>query len=516
MLYQEAKHVLKGSKVKEIATGEIYVVERVEDKKQVVLIYGREERTRRPKCFDHRKVVKVSLIREMHQMIADKSLYDWKREVPALYEMLQYKEKLWSNPKRTKEIPNEIMGLTREKTDAAVAFFERVSSYLNRVFPETEKTGGRIESPLVEIPAMLAKLKEEDSGNIVGKLYLKCDSLLPIAGSIKARGGIYEVLLHAEEIAVKCGMFKKGEDYEVFAEERFRELFSNYTVAVGSTGNLGLSIGIMAAKLGFRAVVHMSRDAREWKKELLRERGVTVIEYDGDYGTAVAEGRKAAAADERCYFIDDENSEVLFLGYAAAAEELARQLRQMEITVDAGHALFVYLPCGVGGGPGGVTFGLKQIFGKDVHCFFAEPTHAPCMMLGLATGYHDRICVQDFGLDNRTKADGLAVGRSSGFAGAVMEPLLDGCYTVSDEKLFAYLKQLSVLERINLEPSALAGMRGPYHLFGTKQGSRYLEENGLKGNDRITHVVWATGGGMVPENVLIDYGAIVPGRELRL
>jgi D-serine dehydratase len=432
------------------------------------------------------------------------TLTELKSEFPVLNQLISSQEVFWVNPNyKLSEIPHPKL---EEEIHSAEERLIRFAPYFVQAFPETKATKGLIESPLIPISEMQKYLEEHCKLEIPGDIWLKCDSHLPISGSIKARGGIYEVLKHAEDLALKNRLLTLDANYSILDSERFKEFFSNYSIAVGSTGNLGLSIGVMGAKLGFKVTVHMSSDAKSWKKELLRSKGVKVIEYTSDYSKAVEEGRRQAEKDPDCHFVDDENSLDLFLGYAVAAYRLKKQLDELNIIVDSDHPLFVYLPCGVGGGPGGVTFGLKQVFKDNVHCFFAEPTHSPCMLLGLATGLHDQISVQDIGLDNITEADGLAVGRASRFVGKTIETSLSGVYTIKDEELFTLLQALFKKENLKLEPSALAGMPGPARLFQTEEGKKYLQKFNLKNKVyHANHIIWATGGSLVPENIMNQY-----------
>ena len=410
------------------------------------------------------------------------------------------KEFVWINPNEIdyleyeKELP-----ISDEELKDAEERLVRFAPFIKKVFPETAGTNGIIESPLEPIFNMQKELKEKYQVDIPGKLYLKMDSHLPVAGSIKARGGVYEVLKHAEELAMEAGMISIDDDYSILADEKFKKFFSGFKVQVGSTGNLGLSIGITSAALGFEVIVHMSADAKQWKKDMLRSKGVTVIEYADDYGKAVEEGRKNSDADPKSYFVDDEKSMNLFLGYTVAASRMKKQLDEKGIVIDKEHPLLVYIPCGVGGAPGGVAYGLKRIFKENAYIFFVEPTLAPCMVLGMATELYENICVRDIGIYGLTHADGLAVGRASGLVSHLMDPILSGIFTLEDYKLYDYLRCLDKSESKRIEPSSCAAFEGPVTLMKYESSKKYIEEKIGKNIENAYHICWATGGRMVPQ-----------------
>lgn len=411
---------------------------------------------------------------------------------PLLQSVMDKRRVSWINPNRKLQMDFPNFPISMADMKEAEELWNRFAPFFVAAFPETKSTKGILESPLVEIPEM-KKYLEAEAGMFQGKLFLKCDNALPIAGSIKARGGFFEVLHYAETLAIREEMISKEDDYSVFHSEKFRDFFSQYRIGVGSTGNLGLSIGIIGAKLGFEVTVYMSSDAKEWKKNLLRESGVKVEEFAGDFSEAILAGRQKTKADPKGYFVDDENSYELFLGYTVGALRLARQLKDQNIQVDENHPLIVYSPCGVGGSPGGTAFGLRQIFGDNVHCFFVEPTHSPAVLTGLITEEMSNISVQDIGVDNVTEADGLAVGRPSHFATKISRDIISGIYTIEDEELFKLLAQLQDSENIFLEPSATAGLIGPQRISSETDYFKNLPM------ENATHIVWATGGDLVPE-----------------
>lgn len=383
---------------------------------------------------------------------------------------------LWLNPNHNPLVQLDSSAMKRAKED-----WDAFSPLLNKLFG-TEV----IDSPL-------RQLHDVSLPNALSHL-IKLDCNLPVAGSIKARGGFFEVLSHARELALSSKIIKSDESLANLALHQ--DFFSDFSLHVASTGNLGLSIGLMGRVLGFTVFVHMSSDAKEWKKELLRSKGATVVEYDGDYSLAVRDGREASQADPKAYFVDDERSLRLFWGYSKAAYDLQAQLPG---DVSKEKPIFVVIPCGVGGAPGGIAYGLKALYGEAVHLFFAEPVEAPAVLIGMASGKGEDIKVQDIGLSGQTIADGLAVGKPSGFVVSQMIEVLSGVFTVSDDALRAMQYVLWRDEAIKVEPSATAGLLLPYFLE-TKEGQEYLSQHELRVED-VRLIYWATGGSRIPDEL---------------
>lgn len=405
----------------------------------------------------------------------------------------------WPNPGRRPVAGcRDILAAHLPGVTAARERFARFAPLLAELFPELAEAGGLIGSALIPIPGMAAMFRDADGGGLFPPetLFLKADHALPVAGSVKARGGVHAVLCVAERLALERGVLSSpDDDYRRLADAPARKLFTAHRLSVGSTGNLGLSIGIMGRALSLGVDVHMSREAREWKKKRLRDAGARVVEHAADYSAACAVARAEAAGRDDLHFIDDENSADLFYGYAVAAGELAGQLAAAGCTPSPDRPVGLYLPCGVGGAPGGVALGARLAFGDAATIVFVEPVQAPCLLYGVASSRHDQAAVSELGLTCVTEADGLAVGRPSRFVGRLMEPLADAFATVDDGALLRALAAVYETHGIEVEPSAAAGLAGMALAAADPAAAGFMRAHGAACG---AQVAWATGGRLVP------------------
>ena len=140
------------------------------------------------------------------------------------------------------------------------------------------------------------------------------------------------------------------------------------------------------------------------------------------------------------------------------------------------------------------------------------------MLVRLAAKENKAISISEIGLDGRTEADGLAVGQASELAASSIRTLVSGVFTVLDDDLFEDVYRLERCEGLRVEPSAVAGFRGPRWLVYSEQGRRYQEDHKLSERmDDATHIVWTTGGAFVPAEEYQGYyerGARRAGRAV--
>lgn len=348
-------------------------------------------------------------------------------------------------------------------------------------------TGGLVRSPLDSMGHFMEALTLQDGIKHPANVWMKRDDLLPVCGSVKARGGFFEIVKLALAIAEEAGLPPDADAIEILAP-KYRSIYAQHRILCGSTGNLGLSIGLMSSLLGFEAEIHMSNHAKEWKKNLLRERGVKVVEHDGSYADALKVARANAAKDPMCHFVDDENSKDLLLGYAMAGAELAMQLYDAGTLVNERTPLYVYIPCGVGSMPAGLISGLTNVFKGAVIPVICEPKSDPALTLASLMDDPEADSAA-MGIDAATIADGLAVTKPGSLAYPIIKKNAKFFVLATDNDMLYWLYRLHHNLGWKLEPSALAGMVGFDVLTREKCHRNFLSAN---------HVIWATGGSLAP------------------
>ena len=131
----------------------------------------------------------------------------------------------WLNP-HWQPLAHARVGLAVSLADVEEASrrLDRFAPLLEQLFPALVASRGIIESALIPVP----RLQQALSGRLRGRWLVKADHALSVAGSDKARGGFYEVPLHAERLALSHGLIWIGDDRRLLALPEARALFAQH------------------------------------------------------------------------------------------------------------------------------------------------------------------------------------------------------------------------------------------------------------------------------------------------
>jgi threo-3-hydroxy-L-aspartate ammonia-lyase len=263
-----------------------------------------------------------------------------------------------------------------------------------------------------------------------------------------------EILLKAESFQ-RVGAFKFRGAYNAIAclapEERAGG------VCTASSGNHGQAVALAARLHGIPATVLMPGDAAAMKVAAVEAFGAEIVRYD-----RYAQDREellGELAGERglpiVHPFDDLN---VAAGQGTAALELLEEHPDLDAIVT---------PVGGGGLISGTAVAAKAL-APGIRVLGAEPDTGDHVHQSLAAGERVRIPVP------RTIADGVQVPAPGVHTFPIIQALVDGILTASDEEIVAAMRLLFTRVKIVVEPSAALALApllaGRGHLAGRKVG----------------------------------------------
>ncbi|OIQ33338.1 MAG: threonine dehydratase [Alphaproteobacteria bacterium MedPE-SWcel] len=205
-----------------------------------------------------------------------------------------------------------------------------------------------------------------------------------------------------------------------------------------SAGNHAQGMAYMCRQMGKRGVIFMPVTTPQQKIQKTRMFGGENIEIHlvGDYFDVTLAAAQDWCAQEGGYFLSPFDDADVIEGQASIAVEIEEQLGRAPD--------HIVLP--VGGG--GMSSGVAQYFGDDVHALFVEPKGGACLRAALEAGHPVALGRVD------TFVDGAAVGRIGAlpFDHLRHVPLPD-VLSVEEDRICTTILEMLNVEGIVLEPA---------------------------------------------------------------
>jgi threonine dehydratase len=249
--------------------------------------------------------------------------------------------------------------------------------------------------------------------NVLGKVWLKCESLQPI-GSFKLRGASNKILqLTPEEIS-------RG-------------------VITYSSGNHAQGVAYAAREVGAKAVIVMPSNAPAIKRAATLAYGAEVVDV------GVASSERLAKAEELVrkhgyIVIPPYDDEQIITGQATCGLEIVEQLPDVDL---------VLAPVSGGGLLSGIATAVKRLR-PNVKVFGIEPELAADTAESYRTG---KVVTWPAELTSRTIADGLRTQSVGERNFAHIQAFVDGIITVTEAEIRAAMRAIIASARIVPEPS---------------------------------------------------------------